>query len=190
MSQPQIGEVPFLPSDRRGGCGGGCLRSVIGFPILIAVIVTAALLHDRIVARLQAPDYTTGILAVSGGYALDFLIGFALIGFMSVIAFTTTKQRGAGVFTGLLALGCLAIALSIGSQTWLDLLSTPATVRGIVTRHTTHTPKGSVTYYLELAGSRYSATQSVYQQTVDGQCAILTYGPHTHVATTTAPCSP
>ena len=126
---------------------------------------------------------------MSGGLALDFMAGVALAGIMSVVAFST-RQPGFGTGAGLLALVFLVIALAIGTQTWLDVVSTPAVARGTVTYHFVNTRRGNATYYVRQNGTDYTATAAVYRQTVDGSCAVLTYGPRTKVVTATAPCGP
>ena len=189
MNEPLPVERPLVPHRSQIGCGGSCLRTVVGFAVIIGLILLFEPLRIQIQARLQAPDYATGILTVSGGLALDFMGGFGLFGAMSVVAFRT-KQPGFGTGAAVLALIFLVVALAIGSQTWLDIVSTPATVRGTVTYHFVNTRRGNMTYCIQLNGTDYTTTSSVYAQIVDGRCAVLTYGPRTQVVTATAPCGP
>lgn len=174
--------------DRRS-CGGGCLRAVAGVAVIAGLLVLYQPLHAQVSARLASPDYATGILTVSGGLALALMAGVALAGLMSLVAFSR-KQPGFGIGSGLLALICLVIALSIGTQTWHDVVSTPAVARGTVTYHFVNTRRGYATYYVRQNGTDYTATAAVYGKTVDGRCAVLTYGPSTKVVTATAPCGP
>lgn len=156
--------------------------------MIIGLLILFEPARRTIVTRLQAPDYATGVLTESGGWALKILAGFVVGGLMSVVAFRT-RQPGFGVVAGLFALACLAISLTIGTQTWLDAVGTPATTRGTVTYHFIDSRKGGATHYLQVNGNTYTATPGVYRQTVDGQCAVLTYGPRTKVVTATFPCA-
>jgi hypothetical protein len=108
---------------------------------------------------------------------------------MSVVAFTA-KQPGFGTGAALLALVFLAIAVAIGTQTWLDVVSTPVTVRGTVNYHFVSTTRGQTTHYVQLNGVDYTTTPSAYKHIADGRCAVLTYGPRTKVVTATASCEP
>ena len=159
-----------------------------GFAIVIGAILFLQPVRLQIEGRLQAPDYATGILTVSGGLALDFLIGVLLLGVMSVAAFAT-KQRGFGTGAAVLALVFLIIAGALGSQTWLDVVSKPATVRGTVKYHFVNSVRGQTSYYVQLNGVDYPTTASVYKHIADGRCVALTYGPRTKVVTATAPCA-
>jgi len=179
------------PSGRQAGsrsCGGGCLRTVVGFAIIIGLLFLLAPLRAQIVARLQAPDYATGMIAEGGRLPLYFFFGVLFMAVASVATFTS-RQRGAAIGSALLAVGFLALSLWFGAQTWLDLVSTPATVRGTVTSHVSETsPKGTTFHYVDINGIRYQATDSAYRQTAEGRCAVLTYGPRTKVATAATPC--
>lgn len=182
------GPSPVALGSRRS-CGGGCLRTVVGFAIIIGAVVLLEPVRVLVQARLQSADYATAILTVSGGFALDFMAGVLLVSLMSVVAFTT-KQRRFGIGAALLAVVFLIVAVSIGTQTWLDMVSTPATVRGTVTYHFVNTKRGHPTYYVQMNGVDYTTTASLYKTIVDGHCAVLTYGPRTKVVTATAPCEP
>ena len=180
---------PSVPRGGRRSCWVGCLRPIVGLAAILGLLILFQPLHAQLAARLNATDYATGIVTVSGRYALYFLAGVALLGAMSVAAFST-RQPGFGTGAALLAGVCLALAIWVGAQTWLDVVSTPATVRGTVTYHFVDHRKSTVTFYVQLNGTNYPATPSVYRHTIDGQCAVLTYGPRTKVVTATAPCSP
>jgi hypothetical protein len=182
------GRAP-VPLGSRRSCGGGCLKTVVGFAIIFGLLLLLEPVRLQIQARLQRPDYATGILTVSGGLALDFMAGVLLVGVMSVVAFTA-KQPGFGTGAALLALVFLAIAVAIGTQTWLDVVSTPVTVRGTVNYHFVSTTRGQTTHYVQLNGVDYTTTPSVYKHIADGRCAVLTYGPRTKVVTATASCEP
>ncbi|GAC1340525.1 MAG: hypothetical protein NVSMB29_09510 [Candidatus Dormibacteria bacterium] len=162
---------------------------MIGLAVIIGLLILIEPVRARIAARLQAPDYATGIVTESGRTALYFVAGVVLLGAMSVAAFTS-RQPGFGTVAGGLALLCAALAVWTGTQTWLDIASTPASIRGTVTYHFIDHRKGTVYRYVKLNGTDYPATPSVYAQTVDGRCAVLTYGPRTKVVTATAPCGP
>lgn len=189
MSESRVpGQQPVRTPGQRS-CGGGCLRSVIGFAIIIGLILLVQPLRAQIQARLESPDYATGILTVSGGLALDFMAGVLLAGIMSAVAFGT-RQTGFGTGSALLALVFLIIALSIGMQTWLDVISGPATVRGTVAYHFVDSKRGHTSYYLKLNAAAYPTTRVAYGQVVEGHCGILTYGARTKVVTAIAPCGP
>ena len=189
MLESNLPHQQTKPPGGQRSCGGSCLRTIVGFAIIIGLIILLQPLRAQIQARLEAPDYATGILTVSGGLALDFMAGFLLAGIMSAVAFGT-RQRVFGTGSALLALVFLLIAVSVGTQTWLDLISTPATVRGTVTYHFVDSKRGHTSYYVKMNSTAYPTTPIVYGQIVDGRCAILTYGIRTKVVTAIAPCGP
>jgi hypothetical protein len=110
-------------------------------------------------------------------------------------------DRGPWVWLAV-AVSCALIGAVRDGSVWQDLFSGPATVRGTVTssynnndEHGTDKNGNSYTYtsyHLTIGGLTFSsgawAMADIFNRATTGQCAVVTYGPHTHVLVDVAPC--